>query len=143
MKVYVVTTGCYSDYSIHSIWSSREKAQAYITDIRSRGLGQYGCPEFNDIDEHELDVIVADKAIVRATVYMSDGAEHGHHLYESDDTPPVAGEVYDRARRYKNNDWSNGWDESIVSGVGRTLEHALKSARDHRAKILAQRAGIA
>lgn len=140
MKVYVVTTGEYSDYCIHSIWSSREKAQAYIDDVKSRNVQHYD--NFNDIDEIEVDSIDATRIQVLAWVFLSDGAENGCHLDDDGTSQCKAGELHD-AHRYNGSDWSHGWKEESVCGVGRDKDHALKSARDHRAKILAERAGIA
>lgn len=51
-KVYVVTSGCYSDYSIEAIFSTKENAQLYI-DKPSRQSSYY-----NDIEEFALDEYV-------------------------------------------------------------------------------------
>lgn len=45
MKIYVVTTGSYSDYSINSMFSTRELAEQYTK----------GIYEANDVEEYELD----------------------------------------------------------------------------------------
>lgn len=50
MKVYVVSSGEYSDFGIEQIFSSKEKAQQFI-DISK----EYGTGSFNEIDEYELD----------------------------------------------------------------------------------------
>ena len=52
-KVYVVTSGDYSDYEIDSIFSSREKAEEYINHSTNMGL--------NGIDEWVLDEKKPDK----------------------------------------------------------------------------------
>lgn len=52
MKLYVVTSGEYSDYGINSIFSTKEKAQAYID--RSNKLGIDNYLGWN-IEEYELD----------------------------------------------------------------------------------------
>jgi len=36
MKIYIVTTGCYSDYSIENVFLDPEKAKAYATMIFSK-----------------------------------------------------------------------------------------------------------
>jgi hypothetical protein len=46
MKIYVVTSGSYSDYSISDVFSTKEKAQAYID---AYGGG------YNHIEDYELD----------------------------------------------------------------------------------------
>ena len=54
MKIFVVTSGIYSDYDINSIYSTKGKAQEYIN-IRNKISGY---PHMNDyIEEYELDAI--------------------------------------------------------------------------------------
>ena len=77
MKVFVVTEGVYSDFGINSMWSTREKAQAYI-DKRMPFQGYSGINE--DIEEWELDSVDVDKQVVFTTVRMKkDGS-----LYDPD-----------------------------------------------------------
>lgn len=49
--VYLVTSGCYSDYRLDAIFSTREKAQKYIN-IRKREENYW---DPNDIEEWTLD----------------------------------------------------------------------------------------
>jgi len=53
LKAYVVTTGSYSDYTIDSIFSTKEKAEAY-KDLYSRS-DEYDASDVNDIEEYEID----------------------------------------------------------------------------------------
>lgn len=47
MKVFIVTSGSYSDYRIEAVFSTKEKAQEYI---------QNACvDDVNDIEEYEMD----------------------------------------------------------------------------------------
>lgn len=46
--VYAVSHGCYSNYSVAAIFTTKEKAQAFID-----SLPQY--TDFNDIEEYSLD----------------------------------------------------------------------------------------
>jgi len=48
-KIYLVTTGEYSDYQVKAAFSSKEKAQALIDDY----LGE----KANDLEEYELDEV--------------------------------------------------------------------------------------
>ena len=54
MRVYVVTTGSYSDYSIKGIFSTRKRAQRYIDRCLENSDVVY-YTEFNDIEEWTLD----------------------------------------------------------------------------------------
>ena len=53
-KVYVVTSGEYSDYGIEGIFDSREKAEEYINHSAST--------ELNDIEEYNLNELKPDKS---------------------------------------------------------------------------------
>lgn len=50
MKIYIVTSGAYSDYGIDSVWSTEEKAKAYIAQVQ-RGNGDVN----EDVEEYEVD----------------------------------------------------------------------------------------
>jgi len=60
-KVYVVTSGCYSDYGIVGIFSSPEMAQEYI-DLE-KSLGKYS--DLNEIEEWGLDDLRPSKVHTR------------------------------------------------------------------------------
>ena len=42
MKIYVVTSGCYSDFHINAMFSTGEKAQKYIDAAKFDGIGHAG-----------------------------------------------------------------------------------------------------
>ena len=50
MKIYVVTSGCYSDFHINAMFSTREKAQKYIDAAKFDD-----CDDINGIDEWDVD----------------------------------------------------------------------------------------
>lgn len=50
MKIYVVTSGCYSDFHINAMFSTREKAQKYIDVAKFDDWD-----EINGIDEWDVD----------------------------------------------------------------------------------------
>ena len=51
MKIYVVTSGCYSDVRIDAMFSTREKAQKYIDAAKFDDWD-----EINGITEYDIDV---------------------------------------------------------------------------------------
>lgn len=65
-KVYVVTSGCYSDYDIDSIWSTKKKAQDYIDFVNRYSEAPYKINNY--IKEHILDE--PEKREYETTVYM-------------------------------------------------------------------------
>ena len=66
MTVYVVTSGSYSDYGIEGIFSTREKAQAYIDLFRGEDGKDRHCDSFNDIEEKLLDELEGSQVYWRA-----------------------------------------------------------------------------
>ncbi len=51
MKIYIVTTGSYSDYGIDAVFSIEEKVEAYA---RAQGFDKNPFSHW-DIDEQEVD----------------------------------------------------------------------------------------
>jgi len=56
-KVWVVTSGCYSDYGIRAIFSTKEKAYSYYN-MKKVIDGEYNEPEEYNLDEAKLDEYV-------------------------------------------------------------------------------------
>ena len=56
-KVYVVTSGCYSDFGVDAIFSTEAKAQEYIDFEKAR----LSSTDFNDIAEYDLDIFQSEK----------------------------------------------------------------------------------
>jgi hypothetical protein len=71
MTLYVVTTGSYSDYSIHSIYSTREKAEAVVALLGDERLD---CDN-PAIKEYELDALTEGSVseVFRVWIRKSDG----------------------------------------------------------------------
>ena len=57
MKVFVLTTGSYSDYGIHSIYSEEELAKTELEKNNKLIEEGFSGEEFNDIEEFELNVV--------------------------------------------------------------------------------------
>lgn len=70
MIAYVVTSGCYSDYSIRGVFSSQEKAEAYI-----REGGTVPHWDLAEIEEWEIDAEEAARATeVYSVMIRADGS---------------------------------------------------------------------
>jgi hypothetical protein len=131
MKVYVVTTGEYSDYGISAIFSTKEKAEAHCETLRAE---EYCNEKPNDIEEYELDEMVG---AVRSTVWNVT-IEH------------VSGKIHDAFHphltmhppgRYTNvwegKCWSDGgWVRCISVESSVSKEHATEVAVEGRQKWL-------
>lgn len=130
-RVFIVTSGSYSDYSIDSVWTTREAAE--------KAAGDYGTVEewlLNEREERTIvlwestidpkgGIVVADKPFeVSGEVpttkvwvpWSHRGFSHGTHVIE--EKPPLG------------------------HGYGISPEHARKSLADALAKFKADRAGV-
>ena len=67
-KVYLVTQGRYSDYHVEAVFSTKEKAQAWIDSSREQGC---------EIEEWDIDSPI-ERGWVTSIVMMRDGVLWGH-----------------------------------------------------------------
>ena len=88
-KIYIVTSGCYSDYSINAVFSTRELAEEYI----DAGNGY----EDADIEEYNLDEPIKRKTRVLFVSMMLADKKVRH---VSDNNPPMWKDVvkFDKTR---------------------------------------------
>jgi hypothetical protein len=129
--VYVVTSGCYSDYSIEAIFSSKEKAEKYMADMKSFK----GWTDFNAVSEWVLDE-EAGKVVRmqwRAAINLSTGKLESEDSSMALNSPEArgAGKVFEN-QKYPQNSYAHGW--SCVSA-----EHAAKLAVEARQEWLAKK----
>lgn len=132
-KVFVVTTGSYSDYGIDCIFSSKEKAQEYIDLFPSN--------EYNDIEEYTLDF--ANAAIARKKrglcVFTVDMLKDGTtiRIGKHDNSTLENHEQF--VKYYPNREWlkpNQGYYLSI-SVWAKDEKHAVKIANEKRAMHIA------
>lgn len=129
MKLYVVTSGCYSDYRIDCIFSSQEVALKFLADYASalgrkeRGFGD----NEKRIEEYELDEMMGAHSFIlwsitlgleRGEVRLSQGPEPRFGL------PPAAVDLFDGATDRKSN-----W---IMGHSTKSEDHAMKLAVEGR-----------
>ena len=123
MKVYVITDGCYSDYHIVAVTLDEDNAKRFV----DAGLG--------DIEEFETDECILPKGMLPYRVVIDkDGCVWPCYVNEF----------------FFDNSYKEGLKEGLKegkiapngnfvwSGFARDKDHALKIARDYRAKKLAE-----
>jgi len=132
MKIYVVTSGSYSDYGINSMFSSRELAQGYI-DLYKSG-------SFNDIEEYDLDdgsissLIKSGRKAFTVEMYKNGEVREvdKFHIYQRSDKMSMTAPEY----RF----W---WTEEPDGGVivfdcfAKDKEHAIKICNEVRLMLIA------
>lgn len=127
MKVYVVTSGQYSEYGIWGVFSTKETAQKFISDRRElhKDDNLY-YDNFNDIDEYEVDQL--NKII-----------ERGYKSYigsMDSDGNIINIEEYSKDVDVAVNSFNIIKNELRFSIVARSQEHAIKIANDKRVQFL-------
>jgi len=156
MKVYVITSGEYSDYGIIGVMSSLEAAQEYVDKHK-----QADNSKINDLEEYELDAINPnDLELIdywEATIFIRDGlifkryANHrgpGNNIEEEakihkvliKKTPPVE-ELLEKQKEdstklflCKYHPWVA---EDLIHTISyKSQEHAVKLAVEARQKFL-------
>lgn len=129
MKVWMVSAGRYSDYGIVGIFSTKEKADAFVQrhqDITGSDR-TYG-PDLNGVEEVEVDAY--DNGMVAWTVLMQrDGAvlRCTAECWDVNTTPTPSAWVY--IEYSKRDDWHAAIK---VDCWARDREHAIKIANERR-----------
>lgn len=122
MKVYIVTTGYYSDYSIHSVYTNKELAIEVMDTL----------PESN-IEEYEVDIVPDYMNKIRNgyKVYYIQMKKDGTVRYMNE-CHPIEGECVMRLAVIT---------PSIICLVGtiwaKSQEHALKIINEKRTMLIA------
>jgi len=127
MTVYIVTSGEYSDYGINVVFSTREKADAYVK-IHNRG-GPY---DSAGVEEYEVDDIGDESIRPGYEARLSGKIE-----VEKESTKECA--IGERCMNYSYGHYCDIDKRYSSVGYGETQEQALKVARDNYAKARAER----
>ncbi len=126
--VYAVSKGCYSDYSVVALFSTRELAQTFM----DRHPGGY--EDWNEIEEFALDEGVEQMraGMSRYNVRMGENGDSydvGSETYWFTEKPDA--EFRKPAAPRINQRWFNWY------GWAMSQEHALKIANEYRIRLLA------
>lgn len=119
-EVYVITSGCYSDYHIKSIHLDKKRAER-IVELLNEGRG------YNDeaeIEVWKIDDLDYDKAYIwEATLCLDTG-----DLHKAERIQPC----------FQQDSIFEWWDDHLfyARGRGATKEEAIKIAGEHRTQIL-------
>jgi hypothetical protein len=134
-KLYAVSTGCYSDYTVRAIFSNREKAQAFIDAVPYN--------DYNDIEEYDLDPPTVARLKRGESVWVvwmlrDSTAEKVWRtkieLYNVTDPPSHRLWERSKAPAYKG----KGVQDCLVSTVwAKTEKQAVKVANEHRVQMIA------
>jgi len=128
-KVFVVTSGCYSDYAIRNVFSTEQLAEDFMNMFSDDGY-----PEWNDIEEWEVDALGNDM--------------HGKKAYRvrmNKKGVTVEVDIRDSAYGFECRDGAEGCatiidiHNNMCADIAATdEEHAVKIANERRVRLIAE-----
>ena len=135
MKIYAVNSGCYSDYRVDALFSTRKKAERYMAGIKDG--------DYNDIEEYELDPDTIDLIAKGYSVWrvhmLKDGSTERVERTDND--------KYDISCAPSHTIWrrstapafrGQGIQDILTSHVwSKTEKAAIKIVNEHRAQMIA------
>lgn len=128
-KVYAVSSGCYSDYRVVAVFSTRELAELFI----AKHTGNWS--EWNDVEEYELDSGVEQlrAGFARWFVQMREDGSGTRSDTCSEffmDAEPDDALRAPTAHSVPGLRWFNWY------GWAKDADHAVKIANEHRIRLL-------
>lgn len=132
-KIYLVTSGCYSDYSVDAVFSTRKLAEEFINAISDNSA---------DIEEYELDPKIASKIKQGYSVWLVHMLKNGDVEYtnrrDNDlyNVTSISQYIWWRtqAPAYKG----KGIPDLLVSTVwAKTEKQAIKITNEKRTEMIA------
>ena len=136
-EVYIVTSGCYSDYHIITVFTDKEKAKAFVDAYNSHKTSKYGdyyeieTYKVNDIDVQIMsgnafyEVRISESGVCSAGL-----VEFGFDVVSNEDIGKVV--VYPGGRQ-------SGYRVIVLA---KNPEHAIKVAQDKIAQYKAEKEGL-
>lgn len=135
MKVYIVTSGAYSDYSLEGVFSTREKAEEFREQFNLVNPG-YECA--NDVMEWEVDERAGETSRMSWSVVMElSNGEAVVEPYNNNPRPVLAqanlrNETPRLVRRFLGMGASRRLADTVDVVSYESLDHAVKVAAEFR-----------
>jgi hypothetical protein len=133
-EVYVVVTGEYSDFSIHSTTWRLDQPQTVVAGFEARISLSTGEGISYDDESAIQECYLDEEAPIRRSYPYNFRMNNENYMIKKD----VDG-IWKVNRSYNIHEY---WEECVIYGSGKTVEKALKSARDQRMSILAELEGV-
>lgn len=134
MKAYIVTSGCYSDYSIHGVFSSQKLAQEYIDKANAARSEDCwpSCSSDANIEEWAVDEECEAKAYAEHSVGLLVGSGE---VIEGPHVASKFGIPSSRSYVSENVPYVNGKDIARAESC-KSAKHAMKLAVEARQAYL-------
>lgn len=132
-KVYLVTSGEYSDYRVDAVFSSKELAQKFIDSFKKEEKYSYG--GFNDILEMDIDpseLEIREGLRPYCVTISKEGAISELEI------PTFCGDLFNGFNPQDLTKWNFNWKNNYTTYMfARDGAHAVKIANDRRIQIIA------
>lgn len=122
-KIYLVSSGSYSDYGILGAFSTEEKAQKLLTILQKQSDGECG------IEEYDLDPEVGN--FTQYSVFMKKDGSLLAETYSTKVFFPEAPKTWFAV----NSDYPEGYMNYIT--IAKSETQAIKAANEHRTQAIA------
>ena len=133
-KVYAVNSGEYSDYRVNAIFSTKEKAEAFM---RAVPHNDYNHIEEDEIDPPTVDLIRRGYSLWRVLMLRNGDVEEAHtrtvELYSVDD---VGAHIWRRSKApaHKGTNTPDVLESTVWA---KTEQQAIKITNERRAQMIA------
>ena len=128
MKIYIVTSGAYSDYRINAVFSTKENAEKFT---KLYGVGDYDIEEFEVDDEMALINRIIDEKI---TIYLVCMDRDGNIKEVMKESPSVSLVEELLAGKQKPVLYADCMDMCVIA---KDEKHAVKIVNEKRVQLIA------
>ncbi|SDZ81979.1 hypothetical protein SAMN05192529_102126 [Arachidicoccus rhizosphaerae] len=133
MKIYIVTDGCYSDYSIRGVFTTKENAEKFI---RAYSFDE---PSIEEYESDNLNEEIQNGNTCFVVFIDKDGNNAKAEKSNTDygDYRDYVGKAYIDEKKFFGNDYSH--NARIRNTVwAKDEKHAIKIANERRIRVLAE-----
>ena len=130
MIIYLVTSGSYSDYSIEGVFSSEDKAKAYVQQANAKSYSTDRSIEEWTVDENEN---------LRCMEVWRCQLEAQSNYFKANPTMPTSRSqrvLWPEGKRSEIQMWGRGYEKVIDTFSAVSPEHAVKLAIEKRQEWL-------
>ena len=128
MKIYIVTSGSYSDYQINAVFSSRAKAKKFIDTIRS--LDEIRIEEW---PVNKYDVLIGKFNTGKLSIYMVSMFKNGN--IEKIEKEEITSYRIENSLEGNYNFWTENRIGMWV--IAKNKRHAIKIVNEKRVQLIA------
>ena len=131
-KIFIVTSGSYSDYAIWEVFKNKDNAKKYID---FNGIKEAEIEEFEIYDDDNFDVVYKNREREVHYIRINKEGKIIYWLMEKNNLDAIKNALNKREE-------INLWDELCLYIFARDKKHAIKIANEKRVKHIANNTWI-